>query len=716
MAKNKNKNQKQSMPFANNQTQKPKIVKSDEIVTTEEGERLCNEALTKVEEYCEEKRLEAEKLLDEANQSIEQLKIDTEDKVRKELKKEIEDTEKKVRDMIVSAESYNQEQEELLKQKLVDVEGKLFEITKEIAKVESNKIQYKAEVLESLKDEMSLMTEEQNKFESELTDLRKKVKNLTLENTQLEEDYNDQSNLLSTYKSYKTETISLNAKIEDLNANVESMNNLYKSKLEENNTLRDQINLYGDDPKRIFEENVKLKSLNNDLETKLVDVISKEEIAEMRQATKKLEEANNRIELINAEKIKLENDLLDYRVDKDEIATCRRFIKILELQKSELQNELDRIIQLHENKVQKVFATLSNIDKESFKQLPNISITLFELCNKFKSYLANRNHNPLYYTDQTIRTFIAGFAASKLMILEGLSGTGKSSLPRAFAEFTGGVTKEVPVQSSWKDRNDLLGFYNDFKKQYKETEFLKALYQASVDKDNIYCIVLDEMNLSRIEYYFADLLSVLEKPNIEDWKVDLISDYSSVASTEAAWPNQIIKGKLQIKDNVWFIGTANKDDSTFIITDKVYDRAVVLNFDEKGQKDSSGSSNMNPINNEDFQNLLRNAKKFKSENDRSRYTTMLKTLDECVRGAFEVTFGNRIQNQMESFVPVYIACGGTVDEAVDIMFSKKILRKLEGLYGDEIFDAFTLLEDEINSKKYNMPASLSTIKKLMSRL
>ena len=74
----------------------------------------------------------------------------------------------------------------------------------------------------------------------------------------------------------------------------------------------------------------------------------------------------------------------------------------------------------------------------------------------------------------------------------------------------------------------MLGFYNDFKKQYKETEFLKALYKATHDPNNIYIIVLDEMNLSRIEYYFADLLSVLEKPNTEDWKIELISDYASI--------------------------------------------------------------------------------------------------------------------------------------------------------------------------------------------
>lgn len=280
------------------------------------------------------------------------------------------------------------------------------------------------------------------------------------------------------------------------------------------------------------------------------------------------------------------------------------------------------------------------------------------------------------------------------MILEGLSGTGKSSLPRAFADFMGSKTIEVPVQSSWKDRNDLLGFYNDFKKQYKETEFLKALYTATHDANNIYVIVLDEMNLSRIEYYFADLLSVLEKPNVEDWKIELISDYASISQNKESWPKLIHEGKLQISDNTWFVGTANKDDSTFIITDKVYDRSVVLNFDKKGVNGNIANSAPIQINNNDFQALLRNASRFKSATEDTKFHKMIEDLDKQVKDLFQITFGNRISNQLETFVPVYIECGGTVDEAVDIMFSRKILRKLEGIYDEDTKVKLDMLNEE----------------------
>lgn len=227
-------------------------------------------------------------------------------------------------------------------------------------------------------------------------------------------------------------------------------------------------------------------------------------------------------------------------------------------------------IMVHKKENQIVFIDTDNTRKRTDSYLSVLGTPGYmapEVYRKPDTSLAKDNKNPLYYDERTIRTFIAGFASSRLMILEGLSGTGKSSLPRAFADFMGSHTIEVPVQSSWKDRNDLLGFYNDFKKQYKETEFLKALYTATSDPNNIYVIVLDEMNLSRIEYYFADLLSVLEKPDVEDWKIELISDYASITQNQDAWPRLISEGKLQISDNTWFVGTANKDDSTFIITD-----------------------------------------------------------------------------------------------------------------------------------------------------
>lgn len=167
-------------------------------------------------------------------------------------------------------------------------------------------------------------------------------------------------------------------------------------------------------------------------------------------------------------------------------------------------------------------------------------------------------------------------ATSKVLILEGISGTGKTSLPYAMGKFFNKETSIISVQPSWRDRAELLGYLNEFTKKFNETDFLKAVYQAGYsDKPNF--IVLDEMNLARIEYYFAEFLSVMEMPDVHEWKIDL------VPASEPSDPKLLINGKLFINQNTWFIGTANKDDSTFTITDKVYDRATPIVINNKAE-------------------------------------------------------------------------------------------------------------------------------------
>lgn len=100
------------------------------------------------------------------------------------------------------------------------------------------------------------------------------------------------------------------------------------------------------------------------------------------------------------------------------------------------------------------------------------------------------------------------------------------------------------------------------------------MYEAKYNP-KIFITLLDEMNISRVEYYFAQMLSILELPSTDEWVLELVPN---------AWDNDpklIDNGRLQIPDNMWYIGTINNDDSTFMITDKVYDRAMPINIDTK---------------------------------------------------------------------------------------------------------------------------------------
>lgn len=336
----------------------------------------------------------------------------------------------------------------------------------------------------------------------------------------------------------------------------------------------------------------------------------------------------------------------------------------------------------------RVFPSLTEIDKHyAANPVPEkigTDIELKDMIYRLQSYLANKQR--LYFNVNTLQCFIAGLSCTRLMILEGLSGTGKSSLPRFFMEFINSKVYFCAVQSTWRDRTDVVGYYNDFSKEFKETQFLKQLYRANYEAETINLMVLDEFNLSRIEYYFADFLSVLEYP-APDWKI-LLMQTSKVDHP----PVLLDDGQVQIPLNTWFIGTANKDDSTFMITDKVYDRAVIIDFYQK-----------NPPIHTDYESepIQLTTTHLLSLFDKAQNTLEYRLNDEdlekfnriCdfVSDTFEITFGNRIMNQIENFTPVFVACGGTKEEALDFMFARKVLRKLEGKFDDYIKDGLDKL-------------------------
>ena len=292
--------------------------------------------------------------------------------------------------------------------------------------------------------------------------------------------------------------------------------------------------------------------------------------------------------------------------------------------------------------------------------------SLEEICNNFRNFAANKLK--LYYDILDIRRFIASLSVTHLLILQGMSGTGKTSLAYAFGEFLENTSTVVPIQPMWKERTDLIGYYNEFTKRFNETTLLQKLYEANYSKD-LYITVLDEMNIARVEYYFAEFLSLLELPNPENRYLDVVSD---------KWesdPKLLKKGQIKLPVNMWFIGTANNDDSTFAISDKVYDRAMVLNLDTKAQPFVAPRTKRMHISVDYYQKLVDDA--LKEYEITSRNQRRIRELDEYLIEHFHITFGNRIMKQINIYVPVFVACGGDEVEAIDDILSKKVLRKLE---------------------------------------
>lgn len=305
-------------------------------------------------------------------------------------------------------------------------------------------------------------------------------------------------------------------------------------------------------------------------------------------------------------------------------------------------------------------------------------ISLQEFAEGYRRYAASQMK--LYYTPEIVRRFVAGMAASKLLILEGISGTGKTSLPYSFSRYLSNPSTIVSVQPSFRDRTELLGYFNEFSKRFNETEFLRALYEANYRPDPT-LIVLDEMNLARIEYYFAEMLSVLEMPNKDEWVLDLVP---------TAWDGDPIKmdgGKIHVADSTWFIGTANNDDSTFTITDKVYDRAMPIELNERADAFECELQPHCNVTAEHLEYLFQKAQVDYPISD--ELMNKMQKLDNYLITRFKLSFGNRIMKQLYDFIPVYVACGGTELGGMDYIVARKVLKKFESMNVTFVRDEIT---------------------------
>lgn len=347
-----------------------------------------------------------------------------------------------------------------------------------------------------------------------------------------------------------------------------------------------------------------------------------------------------------------------------------------------------------------------NSDKYK-KPTYNDDINLEDFCKDFRNFAASQLG--LYYDLNLLKFFVASLGATKLIILQGISGTGKTSLAYAFGQFVCNPSVICPVQPAWRDRSELFGYFNEFTKRFNETEFLKTIYEANYYEDPR-LIVLDEMNIARVEYYFAEMLSILEMPRVEDRLVEIVS---------AEWPDdpqKLKQGKLFIAPNIWYIGTINNDDSTFAVSDKVYDRAIPIDLDAKANRfDAPMTAPLN-IRYDHLNGMFEKAKREYTISQEN--LAKLEEVDNYIIKHFRITFGNRILKQIKEFVPCYVACGGSEINGIDFMLCVKILRKFQSLnlgYIRDEMDGFIAYLNElfgydnmILSKEY-----LERIKKLV---
>lgn len=354
------------------------------------------------------------------------------------------------------------------------------------------------------------------------------------------------------------------------------------------------------------------------------------------------------------------------------------------------------------------FPKLSQVDLKYRDWQPpayDNDITLEYFAEGYREFACNEMG--LYYSSEVVRRFVAGMAASKLLILEGISGTGKTSLPYSFSRYIDNPATIVSVQPSYRDRTEVLGYFNEFSKRFNETEFLRALYEAGLREDPS-LIVLDEMNLARVEYYFAEILSVLEMPSHDEWVLDL------VPTAWAGDPKALNGGKITVPDSLWFVGTANNDDSTFTITDKVYDRAIPIELNERADSFECPHHERVHVTSDHLQYLFQKAKVEHVVSE--ELLEKMHKLDQYLQTRFRLAFGNRIIKQMYDFIPVYVACGGTELGGMDYIIARKVLKKFESMNVSFVRDEMSGLIEYIEKTfgEGGLPDSISYLLRIQN--
>ena len=212
-------------------------------------------------------------------------------------------------------------------------------------------------------------------------------------------------------------------------------------------------------------------------------------------------------------------------------------------------------------------------------------------------------------------------------------------------------------------------------------KFTQCLYKARLNSSVLTFIVLDEMNLSRIEYYFSDFLSLMEnEENKREIKLSNVKLFRRENGQNVPYDGLIDGHTVKIPANVWFIGTANRDESTFDISDKVYDRAQTMNFNKRAPKIQSFGE---PLDKRfvPYDMLLRLFDAAKTDYVFDAENSALIQKTEKLLAPYNISFGNRVLRQIEDFVKIYCACFGdkaaAENAAVERILLSKVVSKLE---------------------------------------
>lgn len=415
------------------------------------------------------------------------------------------------------------------------------------------------------------------------------AKNENLQNTLMEavetrlsiERETLQDELNNVKVRHKDEITSLNEKISDYRATINSL----KNKIDDDEKI---FLKYGSDASS-FSEIIAAKD-------QIIENLRKASNSRSQESIDRISELNNQISDLEKECSYLRKENDSHHTDSEKISSLQLQIYNWEIKYKNLEAEniglkatvdsltakLKQISELYERKTERD-ARIKDIEVPVIEQkkLPEFSkydIKASSETEWLNDMQKNFNRYEFQIHPRLLKSFHTSLKSadmSPLTVLAGVSGTGKSELPKLYSHFGGLNFKNTPVQPNWDSQESMLGFFNTIDNKFDAQDVLKFLVQAQKDgddslKDYVNLILLDEMNLAHIELYFAEFLSRLEERRDR-------------SNSNLPWlPVKLGAGidpyPLKLSRNVLWVGTMNQDETTKTLSDKVLDRGIIINF------------------------------------------------------------------------------------------------------------------------------------------